>query len=104
MSDLKDTFQAFNEDRKQRHATMKQKNIRIILESDIVCVIKDEVVLFRPQGADGIDFYPSTGRWKNIRTGKIYKGGAKRFLASTFKHCPNPQSNKGGPRKSRLFL
>ena len=82
MSDLRDTFVALNEDRKDRHAAMKAKNTKLLLDNGLNCIVKNdgEVILIRTLGRAKIDFYPSTGRWKWVDTGRIQKGGAEKFL------------------------
>lgn len=68
--------------RKERHAGWKTSNLDILKKSGIIFRESgSETLLFRNPGKPRVDFYPSTGRWKVIRTNTIMGGGALKFIA-----------------------
>lgn len=75
-----DDFREHKREKRERHAQWHVENRAIIDESGIEYVDKGETLLFRGTLVFA-DFYPSTGRWREIRTQRIYKGGARAFLA-----------------------
>lgn len=79
MSMSKD-FKILDEMRKERHANWKQWNLLFFAESDLQyrSVNNSECLLFRSDTKSS-DFYPSTGRWKDNKTGKMHRGGANAF-------------------------
>ena len=83
-NDVSEMWREHNEARQARHAKWKKINLRTIRESELACVIKSEVVLFRESGCHKIDFYPSTGRWRIVGKSKyakkVFSGGAEKFL------------------------
>lgn len=73
---------AMTEARKDRHADWHAENRRLIQGSGIAFVDRGETLLFR--GRVWADFYPSTGRWREVgqgASGKTMRGGAEAFLA-----------------------
>ena len=78
-SDIGDMYASLKQDRQHRHADWHQTNTRILDESGIdYKKASHECYTFR--GDRNADFYPSTGRWKNIDTGRMHSGGAQRFV------------------------
>jgi hypothetical protein len=68
--------------RKERHAAWRAKNRKVITASGLPFADRGETLLFR--GAVHADFYPSTGRWREVGQGassRTMRGGAEAFLA-----------------------
>ena len=83
MGDLTEGFEELALMRKKRHDMWKRNNTAIMDgQSDFAfkSVNNGETLLFRVEGKPCADFFPSTGRWINVETKKIYGGGAKAFL------------------------
>lgn len=68
------------EEWQKRHASWKERNLRILEGSGLAFEVKNEgeVVLFRQRRKPRVDFYPSTGRWKHNNF--FFNGGATAFL------------------------
>lgn len=74
-------YSVIRKERKERHAKWRVQNLRKIIDSGIPCIMPDEgTMIFRNSNQKHADFYPSTGRWKDIRTGEIHSGGAYNFI------------------------
>jgi len=81
MGDLSDTFEAMNEEKRERHAKWKVENLKVIKESGIPHKLASpETVIFREDGKPKCDFYPSTGRWRIPGEVKTFRGGARSFI------------------------
>lgn len=81
MGDMGDVFRDMRKDKQNRHTEMHTTNRYVIGESGLYFADRGETLLFRQPDKPRVDFYPSTGRWKNIDdNNKIHKGGAKAFL------------------------
>jgi len=66
---------------KERHAIWWMENSMAIKQSRIPFrVASRECYVFREVGKPKVDFYPSTGRWRNLQTGKTFSGGATAFI------------------------
>jgi hypothetical protein len=77
--DMGDDFRAMRATRNQKHADWHRENRAAIEASRIEYIDRDETLLFRLCGIR-VDFYPSTGRWREPDHTKTYRGGAKAFL------------------------
>lgn len=76
-----DIYRALNEEKRERHAQWWDANTKYLNESGVVFrVASHESYLFRQEGKPKVDFYPSTGRWRDVGTGKTYRGGAQAFV------------------------
>ncbi len=80
MGDMGDAFRAMKADKKQRHADWYEQNLEILVASGIPFTDKGETLLFREGKGWRADFYPSTGRWKDLANNKMRGGGAEKFL------------------------
>lgn len=77
---MSEMYKSLNEDKKKRHREMHKNNTEIIDKSGIEYhKASYECYSFRKSPLL-IDFYPSTGRWKDLLTHKVYKGGAHNFI------------------------
>ena len=78
-NDITEMWKDIKKDRQVKHQQWNKDNLRIIEESCIICkIVSEECICFRLKKK--ADFYPSTGRWKDLKTGKMKSGGAIRFL------------------------
>lgn len=69
--------------RKEQHREWKDENTDAIRTSKIPyrAANNGETLIFREPGKPKVDFYPSTGRWRNVSTnGRTMGGGAMTFL------------------------
>jgi hypothetical protein len=69
--------------RKERHRDWKAENLDVLRTCGIPYSIVNngETVLFRERGKPKVDFYPSTGRWRNVGPkARTFGGGAMQFL------------------------
>lgn len=81
MSEDAEMYRAIKEEKQKRHAEWWIKNTRILKSSSLVFKeASHECYIFRELGKPKVDFYPSTGRWRNIDTGKTHSGGATLFI------------------------
>lgn len=102
MGDMGDDFRAMRDAKKERHAGWHAANRRLIDASRISYIDRDEALLFRVCGVRA-DFYPSTGRWRDVDDGEAYRGGAQAFLAWLQKAVEKrglfcePGLHRGGP-------
>lgn len=66
---------------KDRHAAWRTENMEAIEASGLKhrSVNGGETLLFRDNGLC-VDFFPSTGRWREPRENRTYRGGAQAFL------------------------
>lgn len=71
------------EEKQARHQEWKLKNNELIKNSGLLYRITSsgECLLFRDPLYPVIDFYPSTGRWRDVSTGQVYSGGANQFIS-----------------------
>lgn len=80
MGDMGDVFKDMQDAKKERHASWKEQNTKILEESGLQfrSCNNGETLLFKePKQAE---FFPSTGRWKAHNPKRVLSGGAKRFL------------------------
>lgn len=83
VSDQIDYFRAIQQHRRDEHAEQKQENTRIICASGLNFRPTNnwECLIFRERYKPKVDFYPSTGRWREVGPSKRnYSGGAQKFL------------------------
>lgn len=83
MSDTVDAFRAINAHRQREHADQKQRNTVLICASGLNfrTTNNGECLVFRERYKPKVDFYPSSGRWREVGLSKRnYKGGAEAFL------------------------
>lgn len=81
-NDISETYAAMNQEKRERHAEWKRLNTIALEESGIPYrVAGPETFIFREVGKPKVDFYPSTGRWREMSSGKTFRGGAKAFIA-----------------------
>jgi len=80
-SDIAEMGRFLTQRRKERHADWHAKNMAILKGSGLQYRVTNggETVLFRSGGLC-VDFYPSTGRWREPRENRTYRGGAQAFL------------------------
>lgn len=80
---MSEFWDAVREDRRSRHAQNKTSNTQIIVSSGLTYQSKNhgENLLFRNPGKPKVDFFPSTGRWREVTQNKNYSGGAEAFLS-----------------------
>ncbi len=71
------------ESRRLRHAGWKIKNMKALTASRIPFKETNggESILFRDPGKPKVDFYPSTGRWRDVSNNKTHSGGGAKFIA-----------------------
>lgn len=82
MTDLSETFKAMNDEKRERHANWHKNNTEILNKSGITFrIASKESYLFREENKPKVDFYPSTGRWRDLETGRTYNGMAHSFIA-----------------------
>lgn len=75
----KEHKEAMKEEKQERHT----KNMDVLVESGIPFTVTNlyTVLLFREEGKPKVDFYPGTGRWRNVGVGAVtFRGGATAFL------------------------
>ena len=90
MGDMGDDFRAMHDAKVLRHELWHDTNTKVLNKSGLIYKkASHECYCFR----DGlkVDFYPSTGRWKDLSTGKTYSGGAHNligWLANNRQHTP----------------
>ena len=68
---------------RQRHREWKDENMDVLRTShlDFKVTNNGETILFREKGKPKVDFYPSTGRWRNVGpNARTFSGGAMKFL------------------------
>lgn len=81
-------WRKIREDRQERHQQWKKNNMDKLIKSGLSFVLaSQECVIFRDPRYPSVDFYPSTGRWRNIKSGRTYSGGAESFI-SWYKNNP----------------
>ena len=80
MGDMKDVFKDMKREKRSRHADMHTQNRKIIRDSCIHFLDRDEALLFRGDEKPWVDFYPSTGRWRTPGSSITHRGGAQAFL------------------------
>lgn len=74
-------FKAMKQETKERHANWKIENTAIIEKSGLLFrKAGPETFVFRETGKPKVDFYPSTGRWRDLTNSKTNGGGANKFL------------------------
>ena len=79
MGDMGDIFKEHDKAKKEQHAAWYVSNRQTLLESKIPYSDRGEALLFREKGMPQVDFYPSTGRWREIGK-RAVSGGAIKFL------------------------
>ena len=80
MGELREVFNELKELKKERHSKWKGMNLDVIEDSGVEYKkASDECYCFRSNNCKA-DFYPSTGRWRDLKTGKTLSGGAVSFL------------------------
>ena len=80
---MDNAYASMREEKKLRHADWKEKNTKILQAGGLDIVFTDEwsnTAILREEDKPKIDFYLTTGRWKNVARDKIYSGGAQKFL------------------------
>ena len=83
MSEQTDYFRAIQQHRRDEHANQKQENTTAIANSGLNfrTTNNGECLVFRERGKPQVDFYPSSGRWRDVGPSKRnYNGGAEAFL------------------------
>ncbi len=84
MGDMKEYFSDWKEHKQKQHADWKTNNLAIIDKwlklNNINSVMRPESILFRNHGKPKVDFYPSTGRWRDLTNNETYSGGAEKFI------------------------
>lgn len=70
-------------DIQNQHAEWRKDNLAILSSSGIKfgATNNGECLVFRLVDYPQVDFYPSTGRWRDIKSGRTYNGGAKLFIS-----------------------
>jgi len=75
-------WRRINEAKQERHREWKVQHMEELRKSGLVFrVVSEECVIFREPNHPTVDFYPSTGRWRDMKTGRTYRGGAKSFIS-----------------------
>lgn len=83
MSEQTDYFRAIQQHRRDEHANQKEENTKAIAASGLKfkSTNSGECLCFREPGKPKVDFYPSSGRWRDVGVSKRnYSGGAQKFL------------------------
>jgi hypothetical protein len=83
MSEQMDYFRAIQQHRQGEHAAQKEENTKAIFASGLSFKLTNngECFVFREKGKAKVDFYPSSGRWRDVGPSKRnYSGGAQKFL------------------------
>jgi len=83
MGDQIEYFRAARDHYRSEHANNKAINLALIQQSGLKFRVTNngECLVFREHGKPKVDFYPSSGRWRDVGTSKRnYRGGAGAFL------------------------
>ena len=83
MSDTIDAFRAMRDHYRSEHANNKAINLAMVQQSGLKFRVTNngECLVFREPGKPKVDFYPSSGRWRDVGLSKRnYSGGAEAFL------------------------
>jgi hypothetical protein len=83
MGEQTDYFRAMQQHRQDEHAEQKRENTRIVCASGLNfrSTNSGECLVFRERWKPKVDFYPSSGRWRDVGPSKRnYSGGAQKFL------------------------
>ncbi len=79
--DIGELYRAVRADKQKRHATYWEKNTEALESSGLTYrVASRECYCFREPQKPGVDFYPSTGRWRVVGWKYPMSGSAKKFL------------------------
>jgi hypothetical protein len=82
MGDFNEVYEAMRKDRQEKHAEWKRLNTQILEKSGLVYMVAGpETFIFREEGKPKVDFYPSTGRWRELSSGRTFRGGATAFIS-----------------------
>ena len=80
MGEMGEIFNVHNQAKKTRHREYHRVNTDILVKSGLKYKIASyECYLFRGEKIS-VDFYPSTGRWKDNKTGRMFKGGSHNLI------------------------
>ena len=80
MREIGELYSLHNKAKKDRHREAHRANTDILVKSRLKYIIASyECYLFRDDKIS-IDFYPSTGRWKDNKTGRMFKGGSHNLI------------------------
>jgi hypothetical protein len=81
MGDMGEVFRDMTIAKKERHRVWRNINMKIIKECEIPFVSSNdgENISFRI-GCLKYDFYPSTGRFRDLVKNKTYRGGAQKII------------------------
>jgi hypothetical protein len=75
-------WRRIKEERQLKHQNWKKTNMDLLYKSGISFKISSqECISFRNVGFPKVDFYPSTGRWRNLETGMTFNGMATGFIS-----------------------
>lgn len=81
ISDETDEWAEHKKEIQERHAEWWENNTKILKGSGLPFrVASRESYIFREIEKPKVDFYPSTGRWSDVGTGRTYSGGATSFI------------------------
>jgi hypothetical protein len=76
-----DEYRILKENKQARNRKNKAYNTKKVNESGLEHrKASEECFLFRG-GKREADFYPSTGRWKELETKEMHNGGVNKFIA-----------------------
>lgn len=78
MGEMGEVWEELRKEKKIRHRTWHDKNTIELERSGIPFNIASHEC-YTVRDSVMADFYPSTGRWKDIKSGKCYRGGALEF-------------------------
>ena len=74
-------WREIKEEKQVLHRQWKTQNMEVLKQSGLEFrVASEECILFRNPNLPTADFYPSTGRWRDMKTGRTYGGGARAFI------------------------
>lgn len=79
--DMRDVWDAFKEDARERREDRIEKNMAAIEASGLDYEERPSALLFRNPGKPKVDFYPGTGRWVVCGAKRARRGGADAFLS-----------------------
>ena len=83
MGDMGEVFDEMRKITKKRHQAFYKLNHELMKAQKFFAYTvrnSGETLCFRIPGKPRVDFYPSTGRWRNLETKIMHRGGGVAFL------------------------
>ena len=78
MGDMREVFDLLREDRRERRDARRKENDAMIRGSGLAWESRSDGAswILRSPGYPRVDFFPDTGRWRDIEHGRTHRGGA----------------------------